>query len=1034
MAPATGISTAAQTGLAADAHSDVTSDSTGALRDIGLDDDDVEDDDDDLFDDEQNKQPRLMRACDHCRRKKIKCNGSRPACTHCLRMRLECHYSPLVRKKRTRRSIIDKLQERLLSMEQMLQPLVERLAPNDPVVCPGPGGFGPGFGFAPAPQLSIAHPLGYPLQQPPPPPAYMSALGPQAISRDLLHPSPAPPVAAPSDPPPPPAAVVEELLEVAMSRMTPTAPPVSWTRLLRRLHSGRLPEFIIYAAIGLAARFSTRPEFACTPRYNAGGKYARRAAELVSGLIDKPDPDVVFCLIMLSMYDWGCGRGESAWTYMGMATRLAQRCRLHLVDEEEFTENVDEQSRSWANAEWRRRLWWHVYCGDRASVIVASRPATMHDEDFVVDLPSHDHEWIAGTLPGSGATVEPSPSSACAGLPASPSSAAAPRTTLKKRLPDSWWLIVELYRICGRVSEFANRRRRPVRSGGISRRKMFEILDCDLENVRSQFIPGMEFPPRSDLLFNGFARLADGSNGMHNISAVFFNAHLMYHAAKIILYRSELPEYQHEEPSTDHIARAKAVCVDSAHAQADIIRWALDNVPVEDWDPMVGVWSLQGASIHVNTALSADSVLAEPSRHDLEVHLKLHVSADQYYHFNMAIVTMLHHVFDLRKKQRLAIDSADAATNGDVLAAALAQDGHQVVVRHRNDPDPWIVPRCSSFLGFSYTHRELHRSLNNAIKQTTYNPPEMTSEAGYYPGAQHQDTRPAGCLDAAATLSAPPSRATAAPIAMPDISMDLSGGLGVLPSTQTLPGEVHPRAGASTDRNANRISSSSSSTPATSELQRLAKRSFGSASGPGTRRNGANGAAGSEAEQQEQLQRLEDLRARVFLLQQLSNNQAGPPAPASAEAMRAAEDGMLKDAGGFLTSFAESIGSMASQLGAAGAQPAPVTRPGQASCPTAAAPLAAGSAMPTYQQSGAGGAWAPGGPALDGALLSTADSEELQRIVAQLQLATLPVSGPPGAEQAIGASGPLQLAPGLGYTAEDIMNMVQGMPTFPREE
>ncbi|PIA16366.1 hypothetical protein COEREDRAFT_34125, partial [Coemansia reversa NRRL 1564] len=54
------------------------------------------------------------------RRKKVKCNGAKPSCTHCLRMRLECHYSPLVRKKRTRRSVIDKLQERLASMEQML--------------------------------------------------------------------------------------------------------------------------------------------------------------------------------------------------------------------------------------------------------------------------------------------------------------------------------------------------------------------------------------------------------------------------------------------------------------------------------------------------------------------------------------------------------------------------------------------------------------------------------------------------------------------------------------------------------------------------------------------------------------------------------------------------------------------------------------------------------------------------------------------------------------------------------------------------
>ncbi|KAJ2685466.1 hypothetical protein H4R19_006799, partial [Coemansia spiralis] len=146
-----------------DAHSDDGSDT----NDAAMDDDELDELDDD-DDDEQSKQPRLMRACDHCRRKKIKCNGSRPACSHCLRMRLDCHYSPLVRKKRARRSIIDKLQERLLSIEQLLQPLVEHLAPNDPVVCPGPGGFTHGFGYAPASLPPITHPPGFL-----PPPGYM---------------------------------------------------------------------------------------------------------------------------------------------------------------------------------------------------------------------------------------------------------------------------------------------------------------------------------------------------------------------------------------------------------------------------------------------------------------------------------------------------------------------------------------------------------------------------------------------------------------------------------------------------------------------------------------------------------------------------------------------------------------------------------------------------------------------------------------------------------------------------------------------
>ncbi|KAJ2297819.1 hypothetical protein IWW54_006727, partial [Coemansia sp. RSA 2705] len=334
-------------------YDESAADTSSLYQDHDLDDDDDDQDHDD-HEDDSNKQQRLMRACDHCRRKKVKCNGSKPTCSHCMRMKLVCNYSPLVRKKRTRRSVIDKLQDRLASMEQMLQPLVERLQPNDPIVSAGVGGFGLGFGFAPPPPPALAHPLGLPAPQTQP--VYIPQPGAQGIPREMLYLAPPHSASTAADPPLPPPHVIEELMEIAITRMTPTAPPVSWARLLRRLHSGQLPEFIICATIALAARFSNRPEFNCTPRYNAGREYAKRAAELVAGLVDKPDPDVVFCLVMLSLYEWGCGRGESAWTYTGMATRLAQRCRLHLVDEEDFNENVDEQSYMWANAEWRRRL------------------------------------------------------------------------------------------------------------------------------------------------------------------------------------------------------------------------------------------------------------------------------------------------------------------------------------------------------------------------------------------------------------------------------------------------------------------------------------------------------------------------------------------------------------------------------------------------------------------------------------------------------------------------------------------------------
>ncbi|RKP35603.1 hypothetical protein BJ085DRAFT_4642, partial [Dimargaris cristalligena] len=50
-------------------------------------------------------EPKLMRACDVCRKKKIKCAGEKPECSTCRRNQIPCHYSPWVRGKRSRKTI-----------------------------------------------------------------------------------------------------------------------------------------------------------------------------------------------------------------------------------------------------------------------------------------------------------------------------------------------------------------------------------------------------------------------------------------------------------------------------------------------------------------------------------------------------------------------------------------------------------------------------------------------------------------------------------------------------------------------------------------------------------------------------------------------------------------------------------------------------------------------------------------------------------------------------------------------------------------
>jgi hypothetical protein len=54
-----------------------------------------------LMDDSNDaKRRRIARACDMCRKKKIKCDGKLPSCSHCENYKTECVFTQ-VEKKRT---------------------------------------------------------------------------------------------------------------------------------------------------------------------------------------------------------------------------------------------------------------------------------------------------------------------------------------------------------------------------------------------------------------------------------------------------------------------------------------------------------------------------------------------------------------------------------------------------------------------------------------------------------------------------------------------------------------------------------------------------------------------------------------------------------------------------------------------------------------------------------------------------------------------------------------------------------------------
>ncbi len=78
---------------------------------------------DDGTDQGDPKRRRIARACDMCRKKKIKCDGKMPSCTHCQNYKTECIFTQVEKKRQPPKGAkyIEGLENRLGRMESLLR-------------------------------------------------------------------------------------------------------------------------------------------------------------------------------------------------------------------------------------------------------------------------------------------------------------------------------------------------------------------------------------------------------------------------------------------------------------------------------------------------------------------------------------------------------------------------------------------------------------------------------------------------------------------------------------------------------------------------------------------------------------------------------------------------------------------------------------------------------------------------------------------------------------------------------------------------
>ncbi|GAA5806279.1 hypothetical protein HPULCUR_011810 [Helicostylum pulchrum] len=87
-----------------------------------------------MTDPSEHKRQRVSKACEQCRRKKVKCDGSSPLCNNCSTLGLPCHYKESTKKRGPPKGYIEAIEGRLHRLEALLGSIVQEDDPRSQAI------------------------------------------------------------------------------------------------------------------------------------------------------------------------------------------------------------------------------------------------------------------------------------------------------------------------------------------------------------------------------------------------------------------------------------------------------------------------------------------------------------------------------------------------------------------------------------------------------------------------------------------------------------------------------------------------------------------------------------------------------------------------------------------------------------------------------------------------------------------------------------------------------------------------------------
>ncbi|KAI8069027.1 fungal-specific transcription factor domain-containing protein [Gilbertella persicaria] len=394
-----------------------------------------------MTDHAEHKRQRVSKACEQCRRKKVKCDGASPFCNNCSTLGLTCHYKESTKKRGPPKGYIEAIEGRLHRLEALLGSIVQEDDPrsqaiinelNAPLetaygelVRPRPMRRETLSGFeAECGPLTTTEPMikqeddnektmlnddesnnignlsidengqlryygrssGF----------YMLKINKnfqnrafQFNSKEHAEDSP-PSLSVAVDPfEVPPSDLRDHLLDLYFSTFYPFLPILHKQSFMEALNNDTVPSpppILLNAMYALASRISPDTRVRADPSKpeTAGDIFFERARILLDLEWDSFQVSTVQALLLMSSHQNGALKTTRGWLYSGMAIRMSQNLGLH--------RNCDSWDLTPTEKENRKRAFYCCFVLDRLACAMHGRSPMIDERDYDTPYPSENEQ------------------------------------------------------------------------------------------------------------------------------------------------------------------------------------------------------------------------------------------------------------------------------------------------------------------------------------------------------------------------------------------------------------------------------------------------------------------------------------------------------------------------------------------------------------------------------------------------------------------------------------------------------------------